>query len=455
MDSESRQLQLNKVTELSGNCVLYVMSRDQRVDDNHALLQAQALAIEHKVPLAVVFCLLTKTGYRSYEQYQWMLSGLREIETKLGTYNIPFIILLGDPKETLTGMLHHTNPIGIYFDMNPLCGPRMLQKYVAKRAKCPVFVIDTHNIVPIWLMSDKQEYAARTIRNKINRLLPLFIHEPTRLQKHPFSWPGSVKTMADLESMISDSLAKLPKNGQKLSIISGERAAKDTLQNFLDSKLQGYAVGRNDPSEDGQSGLSPYLHFGQISRLRIALMVHEALQKNNALKEGAHAFLEELIIRSALSDNYCYFNSNYKSLKGAPLWAQKSLAEHASDPREYMYTYSQFRDAQTHDTAWNAAQIQLLKNGKMHGYMRMYWAKKVLEWSETPQKALLTLIRLNDFYSIDGGDPNGYVGILWSIAGLHDRPWFNRSIYGSIRYMNYNGLKRKCNIDKYIEKYGE
>ena len=163
--------------------------------------------------------------------------------------------------------------------------------------------------------------------------------------------------------------------------------------------------------------------------------------------------MEELNVRSSLSDNFCYYNDSYDSLKGAADWAQKTLQEHSKDPREFVYTLSQFESASTHDAAWNAAQLQLTRTGKMHGYMRMYWAKKVLEWSASPSEAHKTLIRLNDFYSLDGNDPNGYVGILWSIAGLHDRPWFSRPVYGSVRYMNYNGLKRKFKIETYIEQY--
>jgi deoxyribodipyrimidine photo-lyase len=160
-----------------------------------------------------------------------------------------------------------------------------------------------------------------------------------------------------------------------------------------------------------------------------------------------------MIVRKELADNYCYYNGKYDSLEGAPEWAQRTLAKHAADPREFIYTLEQFKNAETHDEAWNAAQLQLTRTGKIHGYMRMYWAKKVLEWSKTPDEALTTLLYLNDFYHLDGGDPNGYVGILWSVAGLHDRPWGERPVYGVIRSMVYGGLKRKFNIQAYIEKY--
>ena len=162
-----------------------------------------------------------------------------------------------------------------------------------------------------------------------------------------------------------------------------------------------------------------------------------------------NALLEEMIVRKELADNFCWYADSYRDLTAGPDWAQKSLAEHAQDPREHIYTREQWEQAQTHDQSWNAAQNQLRKTGKIHGYMRMYWAKKMLEWSETPEKGLQDCIYLNDKYSIDGGDPNGYVGILWSFVGLHDRPWFERNVFGKIRYMNEGGLMRKYDVAKY------
>jgi len=168
-----------------------------------------------------------------------------------------------------------------------------------------------------------------------------------------------------------------------------------------------------------------------------------------SISDGANALLEEMIVRKELSDNFCYYQPQYTSLNGGPQWAQDSLTEHRADPREFLYNYEQLAKGETHDAAWNAAQLQMVKTGKMHGYMRMYWAKKVLEWTESPEQAIDFLIRLNDFYSIDGGDPNGYVGILWSVVGVHDRPWTERAVFGKIRYMNYGGLKRKFDIAAY------
>ena len=435
----------------NGACVLYVMSRDQRVRDNHALLAAQKHAIKHSLPLAVVFVFNTTTAKRSREQYEFMISGLFELEKALAELDIPFIGLVGEHKSRLEALCYHLKPAVIYTDFNPLAGPQKLQKYLAE--KHTVVVVDTHNIVPLWLASDKQEVGARTLRPKIHRQLIDFFIEPERLQKHPVKWPNqNIIPLKEVIDIFNDRLKTVSSSGIKTVYKSGERAAYMALQKFIETRFRGYADNRNDPSIDGLSGLSPYLHFGQLSSLRVVLEAAKAVKNNSWLQADYDALIEEMVIRKELSDNYCYYNSQYTSLLGAPEWSRLTLQKHAADPREFLYTKDQFEHAATHDEAWNAAQRQMITTGKMHGYMRMYWAKKVLEWSASPEEALQTLICLNDFYSIDGGDPNGYVGILWSVAGLHDRPWGERAVYGTVRSMVYNGLKRKFDINTYISQ---
>ena len=450
---ESRKKLLNTPVVSDGKCILYVMSRDQRVQDNHALLAAQEDAINKKLPLAVVFCLLPRSGYRAQEHYRWMLQGLHQVEQDLAKLHIPFMMLIGDPLERLQGMIHHTKPQAIYFDMNPLHGPRKFHEKIAQHVKFPVYEVDTHNIVPVWQTSDKQEYAARTIRPKIHTLLPAYLAEPARAVVHPHPWPGVVRTLSELDSIIEEHIRVLPSNRQLVSWRSGETAAHSVLQDFINNRLTSYATKRNDPTIDGLSGLSPFLHFGQVSSLRVALEIEQAVSEDLVLRTDADALIEEIVVRKELSDNFCFYNADYNQLTSAPDWALRSLQKHANDPREFTYTKKLLEHAQTHDLAWNAAQMQLVKTGKMHGYMRMYWAKKVLEWTESPQAAHKILVELNDFYSIDGGDPNGYVGILWAIAGLHDRPWAERAVFGTVRNMNYAGLKRKFDVQKYIDMW--
>ena len=195
--------------------------------------------------------------------------------------------------------------------------------------------------------------------------------------------------------------------------------------------------------------MSPYLHFGQISAQRVALDV-KAFQGN---KESEAAFLEELIIRRELSDNFCLYNSNYDSFEGFPNWAKETLNKHRKDKRDFIYTKEEFELAATHEYLWNAAQTELVITGKMHGYMRMYWAKKILEWTKSPEEALSIAVYLNDKYELDGRDPNGYVGCAWSIGGVHDRAWTERNVIGKIRYMNLNGAKRKFDVEEYVMKF--
>ena len=207
---------------------------------------------------------------------------------------------------------------------------------------------------------------------------------------------------------------------------------------------------RNDPNLNKLSNLSPHFHFGHISTQRVAYEI----KKLDQFEVDKEAFLEEMIVRRELAENFCEYENNYDFFEGFHPWAQKTLNEHRSDEREYIYSSDEFEESKTHDPLWNAAQNQMKYHGKMHGFMRMYWAKKILEWSDSPEKALQIAINLNDKYELDGRDPNGYTGIAWSIGGIHDRAWFERPVFGKIRYMNYNGCKRKFNVDNYIKQYG-
>ena len=448
-----------------GDAVIYVMSRDQRVHDNHALLTAQALAIEQHVVLYVLFNLKIVTN-RAREHYAFMLAGLQEVASELDTLNIPFIMTNGDAVENILRVANQLKAGSLFFDFSPLNGGRESAKKVASAFKGSVSVVDTHNIIPVWIASDKREFAAHTMRRKVHLALESYMIEPDRIVTHPIDAVDTIETMTFPEA--AQFITDIPTRGMVIAATPGEKAAADHLASFIDNGLENYALKRNDIANDQQSGFSPYLHFGQISSLRVALEVIKHSDRRPLLFEevklashgetpsiydGVNALLEEMIVRKELADNFCFYEKNYLSLTAGPEWAQKSLAAHASDPREFIYTREQWEQAQTHDQSWNAAQNQLRTTGKMHGYMRMYWAKKMLEWSETPEIALADCIYLNDAYSIDGGDPNGYVGILWSMVGLHDRPWFERSVFGTVRYMNEGGLMRKYDVKSYIKMY--
>lgn len=439
--------------------VVYVMSRDQRVSDNHALLAAQQYAIEQQAPLIVLFCAKVVKG-RSYEQYQFMYEGLISVAQKLQAYSIPFIVRRGTTLSVIATIVQELSPRGIFFDFSPLGGAAQLYATVTKTyPTIPCFVVDTHNIIPVWVISNKREFAAHTLRRKVTRQLADWLNAPAQIVAHPFKSPTDVHT--ENLSMHKRWIATIPRSGVVFTQQPGEEAARGVLKQFLSHKMMQYADEKNDPTKDGLSGLSSYLHFGMLSSLRVALDVIASLEQPPLLLREARladttkdtpqdVFLEELIVRKELADNFCYYSEEYQSLTAAWPWAQQSLEKHAHDEREYIYTLQKFRNSETHDLLWNAAQNELRTTGKMHGYMRMYWAKKILEWSTSAEEALDIAIQLNDFYSLDGGDPNGYVGILWSIAGVHDRPWFDRPVYGAIRYMTASGLKKKFDTTAYV-----
>jgi deoxyribodipyrimidine photo-lyase len=444
--NKKRNRLLQNGTETNGP-VVYWMSREQRVHDNWALLYAQQLALEKKKPLAVIFNLVPDFLEATIRQYGFMLKGLREVETELSKYNIPFFLLKGKPEIKIPEFLKRINASILVSDFDPLRIKRIWKKEVAKKIEIPFYEVDAHNIVPCLYVSNKTEFAAYTIRPKIHKLLPEFLDEFPLLQKmnknisisaYKIDWD---KVMASL---------KINLKVEEVNWIKpGESAAGNSLKDFLENRFEQYAEERNDPNKNASSNLSPYLHFGQISAQRIALTVQQFYQKN----PSAEAFLEELIVRRELSDNFCYFNTKYDSFECFNDWAKETLNKHRRDKRDFVYSLEEFENANTHEDLWNAAQKELLVTGKMHGYMRMYWAKKILEWNKSPEEALRIAIYLNDKYELDGRDPNGYVGCAWSIGGVHDRAWTERPVYGKIRYMNRNGAARKFDVNSYIKKY--
>jgi len=444
---DPRRVRIVKQGAMGSGSVAYWMSRDQRVNDNWALLFAQELALERKVSLGVVFSLTPRFLNATSRQYGFMLKGLHEVENRLAQLNIPFFLLIGSPEQALPAFLakHHIGSLVTDFD--PLRIKQQWKKKVTAHIKTSMYEVDARNIVPCWEASGKKEYAAYTLRPKIHRALPEFLKDLPLVRKHPFPWPKKVKKTNWDEAEIS---LKIDRSVPEVDwLLPGEGAAAEILNHFLTKKLSAYAAKRNDPTEDGVSNFSPYLHFGQISAQRVALEV----QKKKVSKESKDDFLEELIVRRELSDNFCFYNQDYDRFAGFPEWAQKTLNEHRGDQREYLYSLEQFEAGKTHDDLWNAAQMEMVHRGKMHGYLRMYWAKKILEWTASPEEALEVAILLNDKYELDGRDTNGYAGIAWSIGGVHDRAWQERPIFGKIRYMSYGGCKAKFKVKTYIQKH--
>ncbi|GIV46146.1 MAG: deoxyribodipyrimidine photo-lyase [Ignavibacterium sp.] len=445
MVNEKRVRLLQKGNETPGP-IVYWMSRDQRVHDNWALIFSQQLALERQKPLLVLFNLVPNFLEATIRQYGFMLKGLEQLEVELKKYNISFILTLGNPENEIPNLLEKINASTLVCDFDPLKIKRIWKRDVAKKISIPFYEVDAHNIVPCLYVSNKVEFGAYTIRPKIHKALPEFLDEFPKLKIMKNSESNSESTNWDK----AKKSLNINRDVKEIDWLKpGEVNAQKVLKDFLENRFDNYAEDRNDPNKNALSNLSPYLHFGQISAQRVALTVEQFYGNHPAAK----SFLEELIVRRELSDNFCYFNPKYDSFDGFPDWAKKTLNEHRKDKREFVYSLEDFEQAKTHEDLWNAAQLEMVKTGKMHGYMRMYWAKKILEWSKSPEDALKIAIYLNDKYELDGRDPNGYVGCAWSVGGVHDRAWTERPVFGKIRYMNLNGAKRKFDVDSYIKKF--
>lgn len=443
-----RCYKLNDGIEKAGP-VIYWMSRDQRVQDNWALIYSLIKAQKKQSYVIVVFCLLDEFLGANERHFGFMVKGLIELAQKLENLNIPFELVNGNPIYEIPKMIDKYNASILVTDFDPLKIKRYWKEHISKNIAIPFYEVDAHNIVPVLKASDKEEFAAYTIRPKINKLLDKFLLEFPQIEVQK---EISFQVINKIPARVIEKYTKYFNSYSDFK--AGENQAINQFYQWLNNKFIYYDEFRNDPVQRCQSDLSPYLHFGMISAQRIVIEVHKFIHsnsKNENLVNSAKAFLEELIIRRELSDNFCYYNKNYDNFDGFQPWAKDTLNKHRSDRREYIYTLDEFESANTHDDLWNAAQIEMMQRGKMHGYMRMYWAKKILEWTNSPEEAIEIAIYLNDKYELDGRDPNGYTGIAWSIGGVHDRPWPERPVFGKIRYMNFNGCKRKFDVNKYIQ----
>jgi len=439
-----------------GSGVAYWMTRDMRVQDNWSMLYAQMMALESKGPLHVIVCVPTSFLRMTWRHYYFMLGGLKEVAKECRNLNINFHLHSGKADHCFNPDFLRKFRIGLVVtDFSPL--KEHLEDIDKVKKVIPNEValhqVDAHNVVSCWAVSDKQEYAARTIRGKITKKLPEFLTQYPPIVKHPVTAQAEIKE-PQWESV--EKTLKIDRKGYGVEpvvwAVPGTRGGLDRVHKFVTECLKIYADKRNDPVVDALSNISPWVNFGQISMQRAVL---HAKNFEKSYPEAVASFVEEAVIRKELSDNFCFYNKNYGRLEGASNWAQQTLKEHAKDKREYIYTIEQWQKGKTHDDLWNAAQMQLVTEGKMHGFMRMYWAKKILEWTASPKEALETSLYLNDRFSLDGNSPSGYVGCMWSVCGIHDRGWKERPVFGKIRFMNYDGCKRKFDIESYIAKYAK
>ena len=442
---DTRRIKKLNNLEYSNGGVVYWMQRDRRSNNNWALVHAQNIAIRLKAPLTVFYSLNGNFSDGNNRQYGFLLKGLVDTIKELEKYKIPFHIRRGDAISSIKKYISKANTGYLITDFSPL---RVYKNRVAKlvsEINIPFEIVDAHNIVPTWAVSEKQEFAAHTLRRKIHLLLDEFMHPIPKIIPHPF-----LDKKNEYEQFKPNVILKnlrIDNSVQEISWLKpGEQNGIKVLQSFIRDRFDISGELRNNPTKNNLSNLSPYIHFGQISAQYIANEINNLEDSN-----GKSTFLEQLIVRRELAENFCFYNKNYDSFEGFHAWAKKTLNEHRSDKREFLYSKIEFENANTHDDLWNAAQFEMVEKGKMHGFMRMYWAKKILEWTPDPESALQIAIDLNDKYQLDGRDPNGYTGIAWSIGGIHDRPWFERPVFGKIRFMNYNGCKRKFKINDYIQ----
>jgi deoxyribodipyrimidine photo-lyase len=434
---------LNRKEIRKGGYVLYWMQTSHRVEYNHALEFAILKANELRQPLIVFFGITDQFPEANERHYTFMLEGLKEVKHSLEKRGIQMVILHKSPE---IGVLQLSKKASlVVVDRGYLRIQRGWRDDASKKINCPLIQVETDVVVPVEETSIKEEYAAATIRSKIKRkldafLVPLKEHEPIT---DSLSLDFDSFNIGDVEKAISK--LRIDRSVKRVNgFHGGTKEGISHLEIFLESKLDRFPELRNDPTLDYLSHMSPYLHFGQISPLYIALKV----SKTRSL--GAEAFLEELIIRRELSMNFVFYNEKYDSFTSIPDWAKKTLRTHQKDRRPYLYSRKELENAGTHDPYWNAAQKEMVIRGKMHGYMRMYWGKKILEWSKTPEEAFKIALYLNNKYELDGRDPNGFTGVAWCF-GKHDRPWGERAIFGNVRYMNEKGLKRKFDVDKYVK----
>ncbi|KAG5673014.1 hypothetical protein PVAND_003092 [Polypedilum vanderplanki] len=446
---------INELEKLSDdkNGICYWMSRDQRVQDNWALLFSQKLALKNHWPLHVIFCITDDYLNSSLRNYKFLLDGLQEVSKELEDLNINFHLLNGDHSVEIPNFLKKFNIGCLVCDLSVLRKHReWVEKIKIALPPSTGFIqIDSHNVVPVWEASDKQEYHARTMRSKIYDKLGDYLTEFPPVVRHPYdadknSQAKSIDWKAALKFIKSEAYAVTDFDFYK----PGYKNGMIMLDTFIKERLAIYEK-RQDPLGDGISNLSIYFRYGHIAPQRAVL---EVAKFRKTQSENVEMFIDEVIMRRELCENFCWYNENYDNFNGLPDWGQKTLNDHRKDKREWNYTLEELENAKTHDDLWNSAQLQMIKEGKMHRWLRMYWGKKILEWTKTPEEAIEFSIILNDRYNLDGREPGGYAGCLWSIGGLHDVAFAERVIFGKVRFMNYAGCKRKFKVDEYIARYG-
>lgn len=430
-----------------GRCVVYWMQRAQRTADNPALDAAIEAANLLKLPVCIFFA--PRAGYpnANLRAYAFLADNLADLGAGALQRGVKLVFRPGTP--SLLRFCAEVDPALVVVDENPLREPQRWRQKAAAALNVALISVDADAVVPMRLFP-KQEFAARTLRPKVHRILGDFM-VPSREPHAITPWPADLTVATEpLDAKAFLAALKVDRSvGAAPGMQGGMAAGARMLGGFIRGRLKGYAEQRNKPDLRGTSELSAYLHFGHLGPRGIALAVRAA----EAPQADKDAFLEEMIVRRELAMNFCLHEPHYDTLAGCPEWARKELADQASVTRNPCYTAEQFERAETHDPLWNAGQKEMVLSGRMHGYVRMYWAKKILEWTRSAEEAFSLAVHLNDKYEVDGRDPNGYTGVAWAIGGRHDRPWApRRPVFGTVRWMSLASTGKKFNLKGYVAR---
>ena len=447
---EGRATVLNdRPVHTGGQTVVYWMQNSQRPTDNPALDQACALANEHGVGVTVYLALDTAVPHATARTFTFLIDGLRETVRQLAERGITSVVRAEAPVSGLAALTRKVRACAVVTDFSPLRRGRRLRQEAARALDVPLIQVDGDHVVPLHLIG-REHWAARTIRPVIQRLLPAWLCESARLEpRHQGLLLDGIDLQRTPTERLLDSLGVDRSVPAAEDAPGGPVAAERRLARFVEGILPGYS-GNGKSADRAGSGLSPYLRFGQISPVRLAL----AAQTADVPEDDRAAFLEELIVRRELASNFVAYNPAYDRLDGLPAWARTTLAKHADDPRPFLYSRDELVAAETHDPIWNAAQRELLARGRIHNYVRMYWGKKIIEWSRTPAEALASALWLNDRYALDGRSANGFTNVLWCF-GKHDRAWGERPVFGTVRWMSDRGMLSKFEVKPYLARWGE
>jgi deoxyribodipyrimidine photo-lyase len=451
-----RVTHIKNCKDSKGEYILYWMEQSQRIHYNHALHLGIILSNLHGMPLVVYFGVSDEYPKGNLRHRTFMMEGLEYLKMKLSRMGIKFVIYRTSPEKGCMELMK--NASHLIMDV----GYTRIQKQWRKDVinswtenDCTSIVeVEDDVLVPVNKVSDNAEHSMGTIKPKLLSSMDEFAIKFRPIE--PFIRSRYIDIECSFEEIVSpmDEIENIKqKNGVSPSsrFKGGEKEARDLFYEFFNNKI-GYYLEKNHPELDYTSCLSPYLHFGHISPVEIVVVVKKIIEKNPFIEKAVNAFIEDVVIKRELAINFVHFTENYDKFEHmTDQWAYDTMDEHKDDEREFLYTTNDFESCSTHDKYWNAAMKEMVETGFMHTYMRMYWCKKIIEWSPDYKTAYDTSIYLNNKYSIDGWDSSSYAGVAWCF-GKFDRPCEERPVFGKIRYMSNNGLHKKFAIDKYIVK---